>query len=73
MHYPPTANPIMLRKWRSGDLVHVVAPATSRTAVANQEHTGIIERRFHGMGVRLSYGQYLDEVTSFARAPSLHV
>lgn len=52
--YPP--------KLRRGDLVRVVAPAQSRTAIMEHDNTSHIERRFAEMGLRLSFGEHVDEI-----------
>lgn len=52
--YPP--------KFRSGDLVRVVAPALSRAVVTEHDNTSHIERRFAEMGLRLSFGEHVDEM-----------
>ncbi|WP_284980977.1 S66 peptidase family protein [Arthrobacter sp. efr-133-TYG-118] len=51
--YPP--------KFRRGDLVRVVAPALSRAMVMEHDNTTHIERRFAEMGLRLSFGEHVDE------------
>ncbi len=52
--YPP--------KFRPGDLVRVVAPALSRALVMEHDNTSHIERRFAEMGLRLSFGEHVDEM-----------
>ncbi|MFF2297824.1 S66 peptidase family protein [Arthrobacter sp. NPDC058127] len=52
--YPP--------KFRRGDLVRVVAPALSRAVVMEHDHTSRIEGRFAEMGLRLSFGEHVDEM-----------
>lgn len=51
--YPP--------KLRRGDLVRVVAPALSRAVVMEHDNTSHIGRRFAEMGLRLSFGEHVDE------------
>jgi muramoyltetrapeptide carboxypeptidase len=48
-----------------GDEVRVVAPARSRTLVLEHDETALIERRFSDLGLRLSYGDHVDEMDSF--------
>ncbi|UKA63967.1 LD-carboxypeptidase [Arthrobacter sp. FW306-04-A] len=52
--YPP--------KLRRGDLVRVVAPALSRAVVMEHDNTSHIGRRFAEMGLRLSFGEHVDEM-----------
>ena len=48
-------------KLRPGDLVRVLTPAMSRQVVMEFDHTTIIEARFAGLGLRLSYGRHVDD------------
>ncbi|MCQ1948604.1 LD-carboxypeptidase [Arthrobacter sp. zg-Y859] len=48
-------------KLAKGDLLRVIAPAASRAMVAEHDHSALIERRFAGLGLRLSYGRHVDE------------
>lgn len=50
---------------RPGDEVRVVAPARSRTLVLEHDQTALIERRFGDLGLRLSYGEHVDEMDDF--------
>ncbi len=43
----------------------MVAPARSRTLVLEHDETALIERRFSDLGLRLSYGDHVDEMDSF--------
>lgn len=52
--YPP--------KLRSGDLIRVVAPAMSRAMAMEYDNTSHIQRRFAEMGLRLSFGEHVDEI-----------
>ncbi|MGM7775185.1 S66 family peptidase [Arthrobacter sp. KNU-44] len=52
--YPP--------KFRRGDLVRVIAPALSRAVVMEHDNTTHIERRFAEIGLRLSFGEHVDEL-----------
>lgn len=60
--------PIYPAKLRRGDLVRVVAPARSRAMVTEHDHTAIIEARFADLGLRLSYGDHVDERDDFDSA-----
>jgi muramoyltetrapeptide carboxypeptidase len=59
--YPP--------KLRPGDEVRVIAPSRSRAMVNEHDHTAIIERRFAALGLRLSYGEHVDERDAFDSSP----
>jgi muramoyltetrapeptide carboxypeptidase len=59
--YPP--------KLRSGDEVRVIAPSRSRAMVNEHDHTAIIESRFAALGLRLSYGEHVDERDAFDSSP----
>lgn len=50
---------------RAGDTVRVVAPARSRAMVAEHDHSAVIEARFAGLGLRLTYGEHVDERDDF--------
>ncbi len=43
-------------------MVRVVAPALSRAVVMEHDNTSHIERRFAEMGLRLSFGEHVDEM-----------
>jgi muramoyltetrapeptide carboxypeptidase len=58
--YPP--------KLRPGDSVRVIAPSRSRAMVNEHDHTAIIESRFAALGLRLSYGEHVDERDAFDSA-----
>ncbi len=47
----------------------MVAPARSRTLVLEHDETALIERRFSDLGLRLSYGDHVDERDSFDSSP----
>jgi muramoyltetrapeptide carboxypeptidase len=55
--YPP--------KLRRGDTVRVVAPANSRAMVLEHDHRALIESRFAALGLRLTYGDHVDERDDF--------
>jgi muramoyltetrapeptide carboxypeptidase LdcA involved in peptidoglycan recycling len=50
---------------RAGDTVRVVALARSRAMVAEHDHSAVIEARFAGLGLRLTYGDHVDERDDF--------
>ncbi len=47
----------------------MVAPARSRTLVLEHDETALIERRLSDLGLRLSYGDHVDERDSFDSSP----
>lgn len=53
------------RKLRTGDTVRVVAPARSRAFVLEHDHRSVIAERFAALGLRLSYGEHVDERDDF--------
>jgi muramoyltetrapeptide carboxypeptidase len=61
-----------------GDMVRVVAPARSRAVVAEHDHSVLIDARFAALGLRLSFGDHVDERDHFdsasiaARVADLH-
>src|SRR5688572_6313022 len=65
-------DPVFAPKLRPGDLVRVVTPAMSRAVVMEFDHTEIIEARFAELGLRLSYGQYVDERDLFDSSSIAH-
>ncbi|MCQ2000084.1 S66 family peptidase [Arthrobacter zhaoxinii] len=52
-------------KLAKGDLLRVIAPASSRAMVAEHDHSALIESRFADLGLRLSYGSHVDERDMF--------
>jgi len=46
----------------------VVAPARSRTIVTEHDHTALIEKRFAALGLRLTFGDHVDERDDFDSA-----
>ena len=56
-----TAEPVVPPKLRPGDTVRVVAPSRSRAMVLEHDHSTLIEARFAELGLRLSYGEHVDE------------
>lgn len=53
------------RKLRRGDTIRVVAPARSRQFVVEHDHGGVIEARFTALGLRLTFGEHIDERDDF--------
>ncbi len=49
--------------------MRVIAPSRSRALVSEYDHTAIIERRFAALGLRLSYGEHVDERDAFDSSP----
>jgi muramoyltetrapeptide carboxypeptidase LdcA involved in peptidoglycan recycling len=47
----------------------VVAPARSRSFVAEHDHSDIIDARFAAMGLRLTFGDHVDERDDFDSSP----
>jgi muramoyltetrapeptide carboxypeptidase len=65
----PTPGPIVPRKLGRGDTIRVVAPARSRTVVTEHDQTALIEKRFAALGLRLTFGDHVDERDDFDSAP----
>jgi muramoyltetrapeptide carboxypeptidase LdcA involved in peptidoglycan recycling len=61
----PTPAPIVPRKLRRGDTIRVVAPARSRNIVTVHDHSAHIEDRFAALGLRLTFGDHVDERDDF--------
>ncbi|WP_214324501.1 S66 family peptidase [Nonomuraea sediminis] len=65
-------------KLNRGDVVRVVAPAMSRSMVMEYDHSAVIEARFADLGLKLTYGDHVDERDAFdsssvaARVADLH-
>jgi muramoyltetrapeptide carboxypeptidase LdcA involved in peptidoglycan recycling len=55
----------ILRKLRHGDTIRVVAPALSRKFVTEHDHSTLIEARFVALGLRLTFGDHVDERDDF--------
>ncbi len=60
-----TTDAIVPRKLRRGDTIRVIAPARSRTLVTEHDHSGLIEKRFAALGLRLTFGEHVDERDDF--------
>ena len=52
-------------KLARGDVVRVVAPASSRTRVTAFDNSTIIDQRFAEMGLTLTFGEHVDENDAF--------
>jgi muramoyltetrapeptide carboxypeptidase len=50
---------------RRGDTVRVIAPAGNRPSVSEHDHSALIEARFGQLGLRLTYGEHVDEQDDF--------
>jgi muramoyltetrapeptide carboxypeptidase len=61
--------PVVPRKLRRGDTVRVVAPSRSRRIVNEHDHSDVIERRFAALGLRLTFGDHVDERDDFDSSP----
>jgi muramoyltetrapeptide carboxypeptidase len=61
--------PLVPRKLRRGDTIRVVAPSRSRAMVAEHDHSDIIDARFAAMGLRLTFGDHVDERDDFDSSP----
>lgn len=55
---------IFPEKLKKGDLVRVVAPASS-LGIISKENREIANRRFEEMGLRLSFGEHVEEMDDF--------
>jgi muramoyltetrapeptide carboxypeptidase len=53
------------RKLHPGDTLRVVAPACSRQFVAEYDHSAVIDARFAALGLRLTFGDHVDERDDF--------
>lgn len=53
------------RKLERGDLIRVIAPARSGAVVMEHGHAGLIKERLNALGLRLSFGEHVDERDSF--------
>jgi muramoyltetrapeptide carboxypeptidase len=60
-----TLGAIVPRKLRRGDTIRVIAPALSRAFVAEHDHSDLIEKRFAALGLRLTFGDHVDERDDF--------
>jgi muramoyltetrapeptide carboxypeptidase len=61
--------PLVPRKLRRGDTIRVVAPARSRALINEHDHSAIIDARFAAMGLRLTFGDHVDERDDFDSSP----
>jgi muramoyltetrapeptide carboxypeptidase len=55
-------------KLRSGDCVRVIAPSRSRALVLEHDHSQLIKARFSELGLRLTFGEHVDERDEFDSA-----
>jgi len=62
-------DPVIPRKFRRGDTVRVVAPARSRKFVTEHDYSSMIEERFAALGLRLTFGDHVDERDDFDSSP----
>jgi muramoyltetrapeptide carboxypeptidase len=62
-------SPLVPRKLRRGDTIRVVAPSRSRAMVAEHDHSDVIDARFAAMGLRLTFGEHVDERDDFDSSP----
>jgi muramoyltetrapeptide carboxypeptidase len=62
--------PLVPRKLRRGDTIRVVAPSRSRAMVAAYDHSAIIDARFAALGLRLTFGDHVDERDDFDSSPA---
>ncbi|HEX6528110.1 MAG TPA: S66 peptidase family protein [Streptosporangiaceae bacterium] len=60
-----SVSPTVPRKLRRGDTIRVIAPARSRRLVTEHDHSGLIETRFAALGIRLTFGEHVDERDEF--------
>jgi muramoyltetrapeptide carboxypeptidase len=61
----PVLTPIYPPKLHRGDTVRVVAPSRSRGLVLEHDHSELIETRFRGLGLGLTFGEHVDERDDF--------
>jgi muramoyltetrapeptide carboxypeptidase len=61
--------PLVPRKLRRGDTIRVVTPARSRALINEHDHSAIIDARFAAMGLRLTFGDHVDERDDFDSSP----
>jgi len=61
--------PAVPRKLHRGDTLRVVAPACSRQFVAEFDHSAVIDVRFAALGLRLTFGDHVDERDDFQSSP----
>ena len=66
MSVPPPIPPTQLRR---GDTVRVIARVGSRAMVDEHHHSDVIEARFTELGLRLTYGDHVDERDAFDSSP----
>ncbi len=64
-----TPAPLYPPKLRPGDTVRVIAPSSSRVLVMEHDHSALIEKRFSGLGLTLTFGDHVDESDDFRSSP----
>ena len=64
----PVLSSIYPPKLRRDDTVRVVAPSRSRALVLEHDHSQLIEARFADLGLRLTFGEHVDERDDFDSA-----
>ncbi len=55
---------IFPKKLEQGDLVRIIAPASS-LAIVSPENEEISDGRFKGMGLQVSFGRHVEEIDEF--------
>jgi muramoyltetrapeptide carboxypeptidase len=65
----PALTPIYPPKLHRGATVRVIAPSQSRGVVMEHDHSGLMEARFHDLGLGLTFGDHVDERDDFDSAP----
>lgn len=58
----PVQVPVRLR---SGDTLRIIAPSCSRAFVMEYDNTKWIDERFGAMGLKIEYGDHVDEIDEF--------
>ena len=58
-------DPVFPPRLQRGDTVRVVAPSRSRALVLEHDHSALIARRFTELGLRLTFGDHVDERDAF--------
>jgi muramoyltetrapeptide carboxypeptidase len=58
-------DPMIPARLRRGGMVRVVAPSRSRALIMEHDHSALIEQRFAELGLRLTFGDHVDERDPF--------
>lgn len=61
--------PMIPRRLASGCTVRAIAPSCSRAYAMHHDNTQWINERFTAMGLRLQYGEHVDELDDFDSSP----